>query len=190
MANADNRFGLVPINKNGAVETGQVTRYYVPASATTAVGVGDAVVRNGTANTIDGVPQVISYEDAGGARMTGSVVGVEFDPTDLETTYRKAGTGRYVFVADAPNQDFIIQADGAVAVTDIGLNADVVFTHPLVTNYGTSGMELDSSSLATTATLPLKVKRLHNVSENEFGTNSVVVVSINNHTEAANTAGI
>jgi hypothetical protein len=190
MANADNRFGLIPINKNGSVETGQVTLYYIPASDGTAVYVGDAVVKNGTANASDGVPQVIRATAGTGNALTGAVVSVQFNPTDLETTYRKASTGTYVFVADDPKQDFIIQCDGTLAVTDIGSNANVVFTHAGVNAYGTSGMELDTSSFATGATLQLKVKRLHNVEQNEIGAFAKAVVQINNHTEAPNKAGI
>jgi hypothetical protein len=42
-------------------------------------------------------------------------------------------------------------------------------------------MELDSSTLATSAALNLKVVGLYTDVNNEFGTNAVVVVKINEH---------
>lgn len=188
MANLDNPFGLLPVNKGSSAESGQRTLYYIPSSDSTAVFRGDGVVKTGTA-TADGVP-IVTLVAAGTNPMTGAVDSVQFDPDDLKTTYRKASTGRYVYVADAPDQRFHIQASGAVAATDIGTNANVVFTHSGSTIYGTSGMELDASSFGTGATLQLKVHRLVRTFNNEFGTHSILEVSINNHTEAPNKAGI
>ena len=63
---------------------------------------------------------------------------------------------------------------------DVGKNADVIGTGGSTTN-GISTMELNSSTLATTAALNLKVVGLYNDVNNEFGTNAVVVVKINEH---------
>jgi hypothetical protein len=49
------------------------------------------------------------------------------------------------------------------------------------TTTGVSTMELDSSTLAVTAALNLKTVGLYNVPGNDFGTNAVVVVKINEH---------
>jgi hypothetical protein len=51
---------------------------------------------------------------------------------------------------------FIIQADESVAQADIGKNADVVGTGGSTTT-GVSTMELDSSTIANTAALNLKI---------------------------------
>ena len=63
---------------------------------------------------------------------------------------------------------------------DVGKNADVIGTGGSTTN-GISTMELNSATLATTAALNLKVVGLYNDVNNEFGTNAVVVVKINEH---------
>jgi hypothetical protein len=83
-------------------------------------------------------------------------------------------------VLDDPNQLFIVQVDESVAQTDIGKNADVVGTGGSTTT-GVSTMELDSSTIAKTAALNLKIVGLWDVPGNEFGTNAVVVVKINEH---------
>jgi len=49
------------------------------------------------------------------------------------------------------------------------------------TTTGVSTMELNSSTLATTAALNLKTVGLYNVPSNEYGSFAVVVVKINEH---------
>ena len=83
-------------------------------------------------------------------------------------------------VIDDPNQLFLIQCDEGFVAADVGKNADVVGTGGSTTS-GISSMELDSSTLATTAALNLKVVGLYNDVNNEFGTNAVLVVKINEH---------
>jgi len=69
---------------------------------------------------------------------------------------------------------------GTSAVTDYGKNADIVIgTGNTVT--GLSANELDTSTIATTAALNLKIIGLWDVPNNEVGANAVVVVKINEH---------
>jgi len=83
-------------------------------------------------------------------------------------------------VLDDPNQLFIIQNDGTSAVTDYGKNADIVVGTGSTTT-GVSANELDTSSIATTAALNLKIVGLWDVPNNAVGANAVVVVKINEH---------
>jgi hypothetical protein len=83
-------------------------------------------------------------------------------------------------VIDDPSQLFIIQADEDIEQADIGKNADVVGTGGSSTT-GVSSMELDSSTIADTAALNLKIVGLWNVPGNELGNFAVVVVKINEH---------
>jgi hypothetical protein len=83
-------------------------------------------------------------------------------------------------VLDDPNQLFLVQCDEGFVAADVGKNADVVGTGGSTTT-GISTMELDSSTLANSAALNLKVVGLYNDVNNEFGTNAVVVVKINEH---------
>jgi hypothetical protein len=83
-------------------------------------------------------------------------------------------------VLDDPSQLFIVQADEDIVQADIGKNADVVGTGGSTTT-GVSTMELDSSTIADTAALNLKIVGLWNVPGNELGNFAVVVVKINEH---------
>jgi hypothetical protein len=83
-------------------------------------------------------------------------------------------------VIDDPNQLFTIQCDGGFVQANIGKNADVVGTGGSTTT-GQSTMELDSSTIANTAALNLKIVGLLDVPGNAFGTNAVAVVKINEH---------
>ena len=81
---------------------------------------------------------------------------------------------------DDPNQLFLIQADEDIVQADIGKNADVVGTGGSSTT-GVSSMELDSSTIADTAALNLKIVGLWDVPGNALGDFAVVVVKINEH---------
>jgi hypothetical protein len=93
-----------------------------------------------------------------------------------------AASAAQVLVADDPNQMFIMQADDATidAQTDIGLNYEIAIGSP-DTTYRRSGMEIDASTQATTAALPLKVLRIVDSHDNALGANVKCVVKINNH---------
>jgi hypothetical protein len=83
-------------------------------------------------------------------------------------------------VLDDPSQMFLIQNDGTSAATNYGKNADIVVGTGSTTT-GVSANELDTSSIATTAALNLKIIGLWDVPNNAVGANAVVVVKINEH---------
>ncbi len=187
MANVDRVNGLRPVKHlDGSPYNGAVNRYYVPSSDSTAIFPGDAVKSAGSADS-DGVASVA--QAAAGDAIRGVVVGVE-PVTDESLIYRAASTERYVLVADAPDLVFEIQEDadgGALAVTAVGNNADIVVAAG-DTDAGTSGMELDSSSAGTTAA-QLRILGFAQRPDNEVGTaNAKVLVSINEH-ELKSTTG-
>jgi hypothetical protein len=69
--------------------------------------------------------------------------------------------GGYVLVADHPDQTFIAQEDGTttpIAAASAGLNVAMTAESGSTTK-GTSTQELDSDSVNTTATLPLRLVR-------------------------------
>jgi hypothetical protein len=126
----------------------------------------------------DGVP-VASREDlAVGAPhpTTGKPTWKNYYPGSVNIT-----SGKIVAdVLDDPSQLFIVQADEDIEQADIGKNADVVGTGGSTTT-GVSTMELDSSTIADTAALNLKIVGLWNVPGNALGDFAVVVVKINEH---------
>lgn len=199
MANADTPFGLRPVrHRNGAPYNGAVTPYYIPASYGTALFIGDPVVVTGTANTAavkapgvgDFAPgtlqEINKATAAGGNYISGVIVGFAATPSDLSKQYNPASTERVALVADDPDLVFEVQEDGVgatLAATDMGLNADLVYTHSGSTTTGRSGAELDISTKATTNTLQLKILRLVNRSDVELGVNGKLEVAINLHTQ-------
>ena len=152
---ADNQAGTIFQGDLVALSAGYITRF-LPASHTAAVG-----VFNGC-NYID--------------PTTGKPTWKNYYPGSVNIT-----TGKIIAdVIDDPSQLFLVQCDAGFVAADVGKNADVIGTGGSTTT-GVSTMELDSSTLATTAALNLKTVGLYNVPSNEFGTNAVVVVKINEH---------
>ena len=99
-----------------------------------------------------------------------------------------SGAGVKLNVLDDPDQLFECQADDATidAQTDINLNYDIVVGSPN-TAYKRSGMQVDASTQATTATLPIKVLSISKRIDNELGSKVDVVCQINNHQLSAGT---
>lgn len=202
MANADTPFGLKPVvNPYGGQPV--VNPYYIPSTYATALFVGDPVIKTGTANSNTiiadreyapgSLPEINKATAGAGNLITGVIVGFAFLPSDLSKTYNAASTERVALVCDDPNQLFEIQSETAgtaLAITEIGLNANLVYAESGSTLTGLSGAELDTSTPATTQNFQLRIKRLVDRGDNALGVNAKFLVAINQHTEADNTAGI
>jgi hypothetical protein len=192
MANSNIATGLTPRRyRNGAPFVGPLRKYYVPASDSTALFIGDPVIIAGTGDD-RGVPAVTRATAASAGRITGVVVGIANDPAVpasndmLEAGYRAASTEGYVLVCDDPDVLYEIQEDSdtsTLAKTSIGLNADLIAAAGS-TYTRRSGFMLDSSTAATTATLQLRIIELAQRPDNEIGTNAKWLVAINLPTEA------
>ena len=175
MANSDAPSGFKPIKHlNGNPWNGKVNVYYIPATDGTATFLGDAVKSAGSA-TSDGLYPTVAQAAAGDA-IRGIVVGFSDQPyisvnTDnLNEKYRAASVARYAFVVDDPDVIFEVQEDsagGSIAAASVGLSCDfVVGSGSTVT--GKSGMEIDSSDVATAAG-QFKLLRVSNKVGNELG---------------------
>lgn len=192
MANTNRVNGFRPVKYlNGAPWNGQVTRYSIPASDNTAVFVGDLVKLSATADSkgIRGVVQAAASDPC-----VGVVVGFEVDPTNLNTPqYRVASTLRYALVVDDPNVIFEAQEDGdtdPLEMVDAGLNVNFVVGAGSTTT-GASGMQIDSNTEGTGATLPLKLIEPVQRADNELVAAGQAytrwLVKINNHQLASHT---
>ncbi len=171
MSSVSRIFGFRPVKMvTGAPYNGQANLYFMPSSDSTVVMVGDAVKLLGDARSPTGAPTVTR---SGATDVPiGIVVGILFSGVgdvqnvppvaDLNTpVYRRASTDRYLLVADDPQIIYEVQYAGtsvaaATITANVGLNGQFTTTAGSTTT-GASGMQLDSSGLATTATLPLKV---------------------------------
>jgi hypothetical protein len=102
-----------------------------------------------------------------------------------------ATSGNPIAVADAPEQEFSVQADDATvaAQTNIGLNYNIT-VGTASTLYRRSAMELDASTGATDSNLPLRAIRLAPAVDNAFGDQADVIVKINNHQRGDSTEGL
>lgn len=172
--------GFRPVKMvTGAPYNGQANLYFMPASDSTVVMVGDAVKLLGDARAATGAPTVTR---CGATDIPiGVVVGIVFSGvgdvtnvppvTDLNTpVYRRASTDRYILVADDPQLIYEVQYAGtsvaaATITANVGLNGQFTTTAGSTTT-GSSGMQLDSTGLATTATLPLKIVGFPNRPDN------------------------
>jgi len=162
MANADRPNGFQPY--------GPVLRLR-PYIAKSTISRGDAVNRKaGSSDTAGGCE--VEEADASEA-----LIGV---------AAHSAASGAAVLVWDHPDQEFMCQADES----DIATNAKIGLNYNLVATDGSGGEsrhELDSSTFATTATLPLRLLRIVPVANNAVGEFAKCIVKINNHQLAGGT---
>ncbi len=205
MANVDAPTGLRPVrHRNGAAYNGATNPYYIAAGYATALFIGEAVVKTGTANTaqvtkpgvgsfiIAALPEINKTAAGDGNRSTGVIVAFAAEPTNLENKHSLASTEGIAFVCDDPDVIFEIQADGAIPATSIGLNAVLIDTHAGSTTTGLAGTELDTTSDApdADASNQLVILRAVNREDNDSTiTHAKVEVLINQHTENQGTVG-
>lgn len=189
MANTNVARGLVPVKMaDGSPYNGATNPMHAPASYATAIYIGDPVKISGTADSA-GVPGATL--SAAGETISGVVVGFT-DATSMLAGYGAASTVRYLLVARGQDILFEIQDDGvggALAATDIGLNADLIAAAGS-TFTKRSGYMLDTSTKAATATLQVRIRGLAQRPDNEFAANAKVLVTLNSTTESPGTASV
>ena len=181
MANIDKAFGLRPIGNLSGTGAQKQYGYEIADNQSGAIYQGDLVT------VFDGY--LVKFAPASHTAAVGVFNGCQYiDPTTGKPTFKNFYPGSVNITAgsivadviDDPSQLFLVQADEDIVQADIGKNADVVGTGGSTTN-GVSAMELDSSTVANTAALNLKIVGLWNTPGNALGTNAVVVVKINEH---------
>ena len=190
MANVDAPYGFKPVRyKSGAPYNGACNAYYVPATDADTMGIGDLVYLTGTANAaaignhkIGTLQTVTALGTASNNFVVGAIVG--FETFDTDFIYKAASTATVVFVADDPAIVYQAQCDATtfLAVADAGLNASCTAgTVNAIT--GVSTQEIDSSTKATTNSLPVRILNLTDFENNEVLANAVWDCIINTHAE-------
>ena len=179
MANKDAAFGLKAIGKVGQNRDNQGLSEYGIAASSTAIYQNDPIMMAATGKIVVGTAAAV---------LLGSLNGVFFtDATTSKPTYANHLNGSNTasdivgFVSDDPYERFEIQSDAALAVAEIGMNADIVYAAGSSPNY-VSKVELDHSDLKT-ATAQLRVIGISkDPANNEAGAADVnAVVIINEH---------
>jgi hypothetical protein len=182
MANVDKAFGLRPLGNLSATGAQKQFAYEINDNQSGAIYQGDLVTLSSG--------YVVKYDSTLHTVALGVFNGCNYiDPTSGKPTWKNYYPGSVNIttgvisaeVVDDPSQLFLIQADEDVVQADIGLNANIAYTAGSTTT-GLSATELDSSTIANTAGLVLKVVGFYNSPSNERATNHVdVVVKINAH---------
>lgn len=181
-------------NLSGGSMTGQIETFFVPASDSTVIMPGDLVVLLNGGRSATGIATVTRATSTT-SPVLGVVVGISFEGqgdvtnmppvNDLNTPiYRRASTDRYVTVCVDPQAVYEVQASqtsqsASTVMAWVGKNAQFTTTAGNTTT-GASGMQVDTSTVATTATLPLKIVGVPNRPDNIPGDTYIsVYVKIN-----------
>lgn len=192
--------GFRPVkHMTGSPYNGQVNRYMISVSDTQVTNVGDFVQLSDNPALVDpseGVYPAVERIGSGSAvPIVGVIVGFEVDYSNLNAgAYRAASTRRVALVADASDIIFAAPQDavgGVVAAASVGLNVAINLGTAASTAPYASGMSVDSSTVATTATLPLQVMGVTASPDNDVTSTArpaEILVRINTH--AFNAAGL
>ena len=194
MANKDASFGCKPVRMmGGAPYSGGQSRYRIASGATTPIFQGDLVTQL-TAGVLG------RHAASGTVPIVGVFNGVSYtDPTTGEQIFKNHYPGSIsasdivANVIDDPNVVFEVQSDEAFPVADLFGNFDIVEQSPVgSTLSGKSNAELDTSTGATTATLPLKAIDISQDpdSSDVASANTNVLVVIQNHIMGQKGAGL
>ena len=196
--------GFRPVKHlTGAPYNGQVNRYMISASDSQTTNVGDFVQFSDNDALVDTVgfgvyPAVERIGSGTAVPIVGVIVGFEVDYSNLNTgNYRAASGRRVALVADAPDLIFAGPQDGGggvVAAASVGLNAAIALGTAASTAPFASGMSVDSSTVATTATLPIQIVGVTVSPDNDVTSTArpaELLVRVNTHAfQAAGLAGV
>jgi len=187
MANKDAAFGLRPMGKVGQNRDNQGLSEYDIAASASAIYFNDPVEILST-----GTIGVAAASDA----LLGSLGGVFFtDASTSKPTFANhldasnTATDIKGFVSDDPYERFEVQADGATAAADVGLNADIVYAAGSSPDY-VSKVELQTSDQKT-GTAQLRIIGISkDIENNEAGSANVNLVTIINEHQLKGTTGV
>ena len=184
MANTNAKFGLRPIGRLGSSynSTG-TTEYDLLTGTTGSIYTGDPVKMVSTGGIAVAAAGDVLLGVFQGCRYTNASGEVIYSPYWTTLT---ASSDAVAFVVDDPDATFEVQsaATGSVTVTDLGLNADIVYTAGSTVN-GRSNVDL--SGTMATGTAQCRIIGFSNDPEsNALGTGSLsthvnMIVKINEH---------
>ena len=176
--------GFRPIQDiSGNSYTGKVQTFAVAVGHSTLLAVGDLVRITGTARASDGMAEVDAATAA--QTLTGPIVGVDFDMSDLERKGLPASTAGTVKVAVDRNMLMEAEASTTVALVDVGANADIVAT------VATASGGLVNSNMTVNTTSPAAATaqiRIEGLKDGDTASGATMFVRINEST--LNTVGV
>ena len=200
MANQETAFGLRPIGLVGSgVNSTGVTQYEIASDNT------NAIFQNGiVVPTSDGVITFAGATNGGTTQALGVLMGIEYvDSSTKKPVFKNFWPGSNnvsvdtnhpvkAFVADNPNQLFKVATDASItdratALTAVFANANLgTSARTGSTSTGLSNSALSVSSIAVTATLPLRIVGiLDDESNSDFAAAGIpLIVRLNAHFNA------
>ena len=192
MAATSTPYGFRAVNLLGGRNYAGATRLISIASGYAVnIQYGDPVVlvAAGTIERMNATTTATTVTNTGGtAGFAGVFVGCQY--TDATTgfitrqTYVSGtvATDIMAMVVDDPDALFQLQANGTLAQASLGANAAIIQTVAGAGTYMPSGLQLQISSVATTATLPVRIVDFVNAPGSTIGDAFTdVIVRINTH---------
>jgi hypothetical protein len=185
MANPNAAFGLLPIGKVGQNRDAQGLSEYNIAASSSAIYQNDPVTAAST-----GYITVATTTD----QLLGSLNGVFFtNASTKKPTWANnlaasnTATDIVGYVTDDPYERYEVQASGALAIADIFLNGNVVYTAGSSANF-VSKVQINTTALAVSTGAQMRVigvskdnTRNELLNATTYSTNVVVTAIINNH---------
>ena len=152
--------GFRPVQDlSGNSYTGKVQTYAVAATHSTLLAVNDLVVETGNLDAATGISEVDAISAGTGNLITGVIVAIDPNFSDLEQKGLPASIGGTVKVAVDPNM--ILEAEtsgGTLALTDVGGNLPAVVTAATASGgLVNSNMTVNATGAAASTTEQLRV---------------------------------
>lgn len=202
MANVNAPIGLRPVKTFSAANWNeQANLYHIPSGDTSAYYIGDVVKSSANADA-NGVPDIAKA--LGTDTLRGVVVGIlasvpygislQGATLDLANTFVPATKTRdyYVLVADDPNTIFEVQGDGTATnqvAANVNKNCSLTVAAPTAPGQWSSTV-VNSSTIATTNTLNIRLMGLVQKPTNAFGAYARWLCKINLHELTVGTTGV
>lgn len=152
--------GFRPVQDlSGHSYCGKIQAYAVDAAHATLLAVGDLVVETGNLDAASGISEVDAISAGTGNLITGVIVAIDPDYSDLERKGLPASTAGTVKVAVDP--DMLLEAEtsgGTFALTDVGGNLPAVVTAATASGgLVNSNMTVNATGAASSTTEQLRV---------------------------------
>lgn len=196
MANTDASQGFRPVdNMFGGGYTGRLKKVAFAAGDSTAAFKGSLVKYTGASLDSDGKVPVVTLASPSDTKLAGAVVSLEPQRAGNWNTYHRAASTEVIaYIPADPKTLYQCQEDsvGGNISPSTGIGQNVNFTAESgSTVTGMSTMELDSSTAADTAALPIRLESVverSDIDGTSSDSNATWIVSIN-QTAELNTTG-
>ena len=170
--------GFRPIQDiSGNSYTGKVQTFAVASGHSTLIAVGDLARITGTARASDGLAEADTAATA--QTLTGPIVGIDFNMSNLEQKGLPAGIAGTIKVAVDRNMLMEAEASTTVSLDDVGSNADIVAT------VASASGGLVNSNMVVNTTSPSSATaqiRIEGLKDGDTSSGATMIVRINEST--------